>query len=160
MTSWGFNTFQNLMTRDDVIRMLVNVVGRGGNVLLNVGPDRDGIIPPTHVQRLMEVGEWLETNGESIYGTRPGPFQPGDYGVTMHRDKTIYVHVLKWPGDKLKLPAIPAKIVRATALTGGEVSFSQSNDGLDLSVPPANRGGLDTVIALELDRLAGDIPLL
>jgi alpha-L-fucosidase len=157
MTSWGFTTRQNLMTRDAVVRMLVNVVGRGGNVLLNVGPDRDGVIPPTHVQRLAEVGQWLETHGEAIYGTRPGPFQPGDWGVSTHRDKTIYVHVLKWPGEKLKLPALPGKVVRASVLGGGEVSVSQSNEALELSVPPADRSALDTVIALELDRLAETI---
>lgn len=160
MASWGFNNWQNLMKRDDVIRMLVNVVGRGGNVLLNVGPDRDGVIPPTHVQRLMEVGQWLETHGEAIFGTRPGPFQPGDWGVSTHRDKTVYVHVLKWPGEKLKLPAIAAKVLRASVVTGGEANVSQTEDGLELSVPTANRSGLDTVIALELDRPASSLPLV
>jgi alpha-L-fucosidase len=154
MTSWGFNTRQNLMKHDEVIRMLVNVVGRGGNVLLNVGPDRDGVIPPAHVEVLEQVGKWLGKFGDSIYGTRPGPFQPGDYGVSTHRDKTIYVHVLKWPGDQLTLPAIPAKIVRATALTGGEVSISQSETGIKLSLSPATRADIDTVIALDLDQFA------
>jgi alpha-L-fucosidase len=157
MASWGFNNWQNLMTRDAIIRMLVNVVGRGGNMLLNVGPDRDGVIPPTHVQRLKEVGRWLETNGEAIYGTRPGPFQPGDWGVSTHRDKTVYVHVLKWPGEKLKLPALPAKVVRASVVAGGEAKFSQTEDGLELSVPSVNRNDLDTIIALELDRPARPI---
>lgn len=160
MASWGFNNWQNLMTRDAVIRMLVNVVGRGGNVLLNVGPDRDGVIPPTHVQRLREVGQWLETHGEAIYATRPGPFQPGDWGVSTHRDKTVYVHVLKWSGEKLKLPALPAKVMRASVVTGGEASVLQTDDGLELSVPPANRSDLDTIIALELDRPASSLPLV
>lgn len=160
MTSWGFNHWQNLMPREAIIRMLVNVVGRGGNVLLNVGPDRDGVIPPTHVQRLREVGQWLETNGEAIYATRPGPFQPGDWGVSTHRDKTVYVHVLKWPGDKLKLPALPAKVLRASVVTGGEVNVSQTENGLELAVPPAKRSDLDTVIALELDRPASALPLV
>jgi len=160
MASWGFNNWQNLMKRDDMIRMLVNVVGRGGNVLLNVGPDRDGVIPPTHVQRLMEVGQWLETHGEAIYGTRPGPFQPGDWGVSTHRDKTVYVHVLKWPGAKLNLPALPAKVLRASIVTGGEANVSQTADGLELSVPPASRSDLDTVIAFDLDRPASSLPLV
>jgi alpha-L-fucosidase len=160
IASWGFNNWQNLMTRDAIIRMLVNVVGRGGNVLLNVGPDREGVIPPTHAQRLMEVGQWLETHGAAIYGTRPGPFQPGDWGVSTHRDKTVYVHVLKWPGEKLKLPALPAKVMRASVLTGGAVNISQTDDGLELSVPPAHRSDLDTVIALELDRPASSLPLV
>ena len=76
--SWGFNTVQDLMSADEIILMLVNVVDRGGNVLLNVGPDRDGVIPPVHVEYLQKVGTWLEQFGDSIYGTRPGPFQPAE----------------------------------------------------------------------------------
>ena len=107
-----------------------------------------------------EVGQWLETHGEAIYATRPGPFQSGDWGCVPHRDKTVYVHVLKWPGDKLKLPALPAKVLRASVVTGGEVNVSQNENGIELTVPPANRSDLDTVIALELDRSASSLPLV
>jgi hypothetical protein len=72
----------------------------------------------------------------------------------------VYVHVLKWSGAKLNLPAISAKVLRASVLTGGEVSVSQTDDGLELAVPPANRSDLDTVIALELDRPASSLPLV
>jgi len=152
MTSWGFNTRQRLMKPEEVIRMLVNVVGRGGNVLLNVGPDPEGVIPPAHIEVLKKVGAWLDRNGEAIYGTRAGPFEPGDYGVSTHRGATLYVHVLQWPDGKLTLPAIPAKVLRSTVLTGGEVSVSQSDHALDISTPLASQSALDTVIALELDR--------
>ena len=57
------------------------------------------------------MGAWLAKYGESIYGTRGGPFKPGDYGVSTRKGNTIYLHILEWPDDALKLPAIPAKVV-------------------------------------------------
>ena len=128
------------------IQLLVNVVGRDGNLLLNVGPRPDGQIDPPQAERLREIGAWLRRYGESIYATRGGPFLPGDYGVSTHRDRTIYVHVLKWPEGKLLLPAIPAKIVRASVLTGGEVSLTQTDSGIELFVPLAARKEIDTII--------------
>ncbi|WP_395407480.1 hypothetical protein ACHMW6_12870 [Pseudoduganella sp. UC29_106] len=65
--------------------------------------------------------------------------------------------MLKWPGQKLVLPAIPAKIVRATPLTGGKASFAQTSQGIELTVPVASRDAMDTIIALELDSPAGAI---
>ena len=126
----------------------MNVVGRDGNLLLNVGPRPDGQIDPPQVERLREIGAWLAKYGQSIYATRGGPFLPGDYGASTHRDRTIYVHVLKWPGDKLVLPAIPAKVLRAQVLGGGRAGFSQTARGIELSVPPAARSDIDTIVAL------------
>jgi alpha-L-fucosidase len=136
------------------IQLLVNVVGRDGNLLLNVGPRPDGQIDLPQAERLREIGAWLRRYGESIYATRGGPFLPSDYGVSTRRDKTIYVHVLKWPERKLWLPAIPAKIVRASVLTGGEVSLTQTEGGIELFVPLAARKEMDTIIALQLDSSA------
>jgi alpha-L-fucosidase len=69
----------------------------------------------------------------------------------------VYLHVFKWLGDKLILPAIAAKIVRASVLTGGEATFTQTGEGIEISVPPASRSEVDTVIALELDQSAAGI---
>jgi alpha-L-fucosidase len=126
-------------------------------LLLNVGPDPNGRIDASQAERLREIGGWLGKYGESIYATRGGPFLPGDWGGSTHRDSTIYVHVLTWPEDKLILPVIPAKIVHATALTGGEVNVTQSDKGIELSVPPAARNEMDTIIALQLDSSADAI---
>jgi alpha-L-fucosidase len=149
--AWGYQPNKSPKPLKDCIQLLAKVAGRDGNLLLNVGPRPDGQIDPPQVQRLKEIGEWLGKYGESIYATRGGPFLPGDYGASTRRDKTIYVHVLKWPGDKLILPAIPTKIVHASVLTGGEATFAQSEKGLEFSVPSAARNDIDTIVALQLD---------
>jgi alpha-L-fucosidase len=157
--AWGWQPNKPVKPLRDCIQLLAKVAGRDGNLLLNIGMRPDGQIDPPQVQRLREIGEWLAKNGGSIYGTRGGPFLPGDYGASTHRDKTIYLHILKLPGDKIPLPAIPAKIVRASALTGGEAAFTQTEHGIEISVPPDHRSDTDTVIALELDQPASAIPL-
>jgi alpha-L-fucosidase len=155
--AWGYQPNMQPKPLKHYIQLLAKVAGRDGNLLLNVGPRPDGQIDPPQMERLREIGAWLGKYGQSIYATRGGPFLPGEYGVSTHRDKTIYVHVLKWPDDKLILPAIPAKIVSAKTLTGGKASFTQTERGIELSVPLAARSDMDTIIALELDSPASGI---
>jgi alpha-L-fucosidase len=133
------------------IQLLANVAGRDGNLLLNVGPGPDGRIDAAQADRLREIGAWLGKHGDSIYGTRGGPFLPGSWGASTRRGNTIYVHVLNWSGDKLALPAIPAKVVRASVLGGGAAKVEQSARGIEIVVPAAARDGMDTVVALQLD---------
>jgi alpha-L-fucosidase len=141
----------------DCLQTLIRTAGGDGNLLFNVGPMPTGEIEPRQVERLKEVGAWLAKGGPSIYATRGGPFKPGKYGVSTRKGKTVYVHVMSWPGDTLTLPAIPAKIVRSSALTGGKVTVKQTDAGLEVSLPAADRQEIDTVIALELDRPAMEI---
>jgi alpha-L-fucosidase len=155
--AWGYQPNKLPKPLKHYVQLLAGVAGRDGNLLLNVGPRPDGQIDPPQAERLREIGAWLGKYGESIYATRGGPFLPGDYGVSTRRDQTIYVHVLKWPEGKLLLPAIPAKIIRASALTGGQASVTQTDRGIELNVPPAARNEMDTIIALQLDSPANMI---
>ncbi len=164
--------------------MLVRCAAGDGNVLLNVGPRPDGLIDPAQANLLKQIGEWLAKNGESIYGTRGGPWKPTSEGVTTgkdyvrqrkavlqdwkptsevvstRKDKTIYVHILKWPDGAVTLPNIPAKIVSAKILGGGQADVRQTSSGIEISVAPENRDAFDTVVALSLDSPALDIPAL
>src|SRR5262245_620425 len=155
--AWGYQPNLKPRPLKDYIQLLAKTAGRDGNLLLNVGPDPNGRIDAAQAERLREIGAWLGKNGESIYATRGGPFLPGDWGASTHRDKTIYLHVLNWPTAKFVLPAIPAKVVSASALTGGEVSFLQDEKGIEISAPAATRNETDSVIALQLDSLASAI---
>lgn len=142
----------------DVMEMLIRCSGGDGNVLLNVGPEPTGEIAPEQAKLVKEMGAWLAKNGESIYGTRGGPFKPGDYGVSTRKGNTVYIHIADWTEDPLRLPCLPAKIISSRALTGGTVELSQTVNSLTVSVPEQARQPLDTIVALELDKPALDIP--
>jgi len=139
------------------LEMLIAAAGGDGNVLLNVGPRPDGTIDPEQAARLKEMGDWLAQYGQSIYGTRGGPFKPGKWGASTRQGNRIYLHVLTWEGDTFRLPAIPAKVTAARLLRGGSLSFSQTAAGLTLAVPAAERAAIDTVIALDLDMPAMEL---
>ena len=119
--SWGYNAGDhNFKSTKQCLHYLIGSAGRGANLLLNVGPRPDGTIQPEAVERLLAMGKWLEKNGESIYGTRRGPYSPADWGVsTIKGDKTVYLHVLKFPADgKLSLAAPPDGIEGVATLDG------------------------------------------
>lgn len=155
--AWGYQPNQTPKSLKDCIQLLAKVAGRDGNLLLNVGPAPDGQIDPLQVARLREIGAWLEKYGQSIYHTRGGPFMPGSYGASTYCGNIVYLHVLDWTDGKLILPAIAAKIVKASVLTGGEATVSQMDQDIDISLPRSEHSDMDTIIALELDRPAAEL---
>jgi alpha-L-fucosidase len=139
------------------LEMLIRGAGGDGNVLLNVGPRPDGMIDPEQASRLKEIGEWLAKYGESIYGTRGGPWKPTKAVASTRKGNVIYIHILKWTGDSLTLPNLPNKIMRRTLLTAGNLSLTQSTDGIVLAVGPQDRQAIDTLVKLEIDGSAMDL---
>jgi alpha-L-fucosidase len=159
-TQWSWKPGDRIKTVDEVIRILAGCAGGDGNLLLNVGPMPDGRIEPRQVDVLTGVGAWLARHGESIHGTRGGPFKPGRYGASTRRDNKVYLHVFDWPGASIVLPAIQARIVRSSVVGGGRVSVKQTEAGIEVSAPDEGRHSADTVIVLELDRPAAGIPAI
>jgi alpha-L-fucosidase len=147
--AWGYQPNAKIKSRDDVIRLLVGAVGRDGNLLLNVGPRPDGQIEPAQAERLREVGDWLNQYGQSIYATRGGPYLPGDFGVSTYRDRTIYLHILNPTGKTLLLPALPARMLDCSVLTGGKATCTQTDTGVEV-VLDGNPSTVDTIVALNL----------
>jgi alpha-L-fucosidase len=154
---WAWKPNDDMKSRKQCIDTLVMVVGGDGNLLFNVGPMPDGRIEPRQVERLKEMGAWLKEYGQSIYATRGGPFIPGAWGASTHKDNIIYVHILNWPGEKLTLPPIPKKIITSSILTGGTVTVRQTNESIEISVPEAYRQEIDTIIKLDMDGPAEEI---
>lgn len=148
---WSYRPDGRTRTYDECLRMLVDCVTGDGNLLLNVGPLPTGEIDPQQAAVLRHMGAWLEKFGESIYGTRGGPFRNGAWGGATYKGNSIYLHVFKWTGDALNLPALKGKVVNASALTGGKVIFEQTANSLRVSLPSAHREPVPTVIRLELD---------
>ena len=148
---WAWKPNDRIKSRKECLQMLVKVVCGDGNFLLNVGPMPDGRIEPRQVERLKEMGQWLAKYGESIYGTRGGPFPRADWGGTTYKDNIIYLHLLKPELDSVTLPALDKKIVDHRVLTGGTASVKQNNDSIAVSVPKADRQDVDTIVMLKLD---------
>jgi alpha-L-fucosidase len=117
----------------------------------------DGRIEPRQVERLRQMGRWLDRYGRSIYGTRGGPFKPGPWGASTHKGNDVYVHILNWSSEKLTLPAVGKQIVASSNLTGGTVRVSQTAENIEISVPQGNRQEIDTIVKLQLDGPAGDV---
>lgn len=150
-TQWAYKPNDNVKSTKTCIQTLVRCAGGDGNLLLNVGPNPKGEIDAVQVERLTEIGKWLKRYGKSIYGTRGGPYLPSDWGVSTHEGKKIYLHVLEWKSDALKLPVIPGKVVKCYALTGGKPEMIQSADGIQVTMPREKRDSTDTIIVLQLD---------
>ncbi len=158
---WAWKPNDKIKTVQEVVGILARCVGGDGNLLLNVGPMPDGSIEPRQVEVLKSLAAWMKVHGESIHGTRGGPFKPGDYGASTRKGNTIFVHVLKWPqSGPLVLPAIEAKVVGSRILSGGKAKLRQTERGLEIEVPVSARNANDTVVALELDKPASSIPAI
>ena len=148
--SWVFNiTDKKFKSVRELVGYLVRAAGHGANLLLNIGPRPDGTIQPEAVERLRAIGDWLQTYGASIYGTRGGPIPPRAWGATTRRGDTVFVHVLDWVDLTLALPDIGVRVLRASMLKGGaSVPVVQSPAAVTLTLPPARADEPDRVVVL------------
>ncbi|MBM3262554.1 MAG: alpha-L-fucosidase [candidate division Zixibacteria bacterium] len=133
----------------DLIRFLVECIGRDSNFLLNVGPTPQCTIQPEQAERLRGVGAWLKVNGDAVYGARPLPGGKHDWGYAVQQPdtETVYLHVLDWPGTTLKVRLSSGS--SAFFLDGRQPVLVQREDGsLVLSLPETAPDPVDTVIAV------------
>jgi alpha-L-fucosidase len=135
--TWAYNMHdREFKSSQFLIRGLVEVASRGGNFLLNVGPQPDGVIQPEFQERLHAIGEWLSVNGESIYGTTYGPVQGMASIRTTAKDKKIFVHVFDWPSSALDIDGLETKVISAHLLaTGQPLKFRQTEAKLEIELP-------------------------
>ena len=153
---WSWRPDGRTRSAKECVQILVNCACGDGNLLLNVGPMPSGEIAPEQVAVLREIGAWLGNYGESIYGTRGGPYRNGTWGGSTYKDRNIYLHVIDWDKDALLLPPLKSRIVNATVLTGGQAKISQSEKHLRIEVDAHEQDPTDTVIKLELDAEAAN----
>jgi alpha-L-fucosidase len=158
--SWGYKRGDNhWKSTRTLVRNLVDIASKGGNYLLNVGPDAEGKIPEESLKRLAAVGSWMKVNGEAIYGTGPTPFgeEAGRFS-TWRRDREgkrlfipawewrstvkpghLYLIVFKWPRSGVfKIPPFARTITGARLLSdaSAKLTFSQDDKGVKVSGLP------------------------
>ncbi|HOX59070.1 MAG TPA: alpha-L-fucosidase [Candidatus Paceibacterota bacterium] len=174
---WAWKPDDQMKSLAECLETLIRCAGGDGNLLFNVGPMPDGRIEPRQVKRLEEMGTWLRKHGESIYGTRGGPWKPGKSIASTRKGNTIYLHLLGYRGKTVTLTNIPRTIMHSSALTGGTARVSQSGRQISISIdtlpahPPAKGAELllrratdqsapppiDSILKLELDGSAMDL---
>lgn len=152
-TQWAWKPDDELKSLQECVHILVRTAGGDGNLLLNVGPMPDGRIEPRQADRLLEMGAWLKRHGKTIYATRGGPIPPQPWGVTTHRGKIIYVHVLQQGYASIVLPDFPGKIKSAKLFADKKaVAFQQKGAEVVLSLPPAQQEEMDRIIEVKMQR--------
>ncbi|MBC9798204.1 alpha-L-fucosidase [Sinomicrobium weinanense] len=151
--SWGYIAHdKNFKSPRKIIHLLANIASKGGNLMLNVGPDGNGELPPYSVKYLREVGKWLEKNGESIYGTTHGlvPAQP--WGVTTSGPGKLFLHVLNPPSSRntIFVPGIEAEVKRIYILENNTtLKWQDVPGGIDIQLPHEIPDSRNTVLVME-----------
>lgn len=151
-TQWSWKPNDTVKTAGECIKILTQCVTGDGNLLLNVGPMPNGEIEPRQVAVLKQVGAWLKQYGESIYGTRGGPFRNGEWGGATRKGSVVYLHILKWTDGQVVLPKLEARIKKSKVLTGGRVEVKQTKDETLVMAPPGTRPDPHVIVKLELDK--------
>jgi alpha-L-fucosidase len=155
---WGYTSYGAELDRSadyaDFIYSLCRIVGNGGVYLLNVAPRPDGTIPESQVNSIRAIGEWLEVNGESIYGADPSPLKFPPFAITSKPGK-IYLHVKDFEANnQVKLSGLFSKVKKAYGLADpskAPLAFKQENEKLTITLSPNQIQPRVTVVVLEID---------
>ena len=153
--TWGYKSSdQHWKSGEDLLRKLADIASKGGNFLLNVGPTSEGLIPGASVERLAAMGDWMEVNGESIYGTTASPLGEVPWGRCTAKPGKLYLHVFDWPANgKLEVPGLKDHVRKAYLLADkkrAKLPVTRSGDTLVVTVPEKAPDRINTVIVLEI----------
>jgi len=156
---WGWNRHDdNWKSTEDLIRKLSDIASKGGNFLLNIGPRPDGTFPQEAVERLEEIGAWMDVNGEAIHATEASPFGKLPWGrcTVQHSDSgdaTLYLHVFDWPGSReLVVPGLGNGVRGATLLATGErLAARRAGANVFIELPAAAPDPACSVVRLEIE---------
>lgn len=150
---WGYTTGEHWRSAAFLLDMLVEAASKGGNLLLNVGPDGNGAMPPEFIERARAIGDWLDVHGEAIYGSEAGEVcEFITAGRQIRKGNQLYLVIRFWDGSgTLTLAGLGTEVRRAVLLTtGAELTFEQSADYLTLKgLPHVAPTSLFPVIRLE-----------
>ncbi len=159
--TWGFKSYDhNWKSTKELLYLLVDLASKGVNYLLNVGPTAEGVIPDPSVQRLKEIGAWMQVNGEAIYGTQPNPYPYElSWGRITCKSGKLYLHFFEWPTGTFQLKGLKNTVTKAALLADAAqpipvtqtVSDALNEHWLSLEMPATAPDDLVSVVVLELD---------
>ena len=146
-TSYGYSQFERLehySSTKQLIDLLIDKVANGGNLLLNVGPKANGLIPVIMEERLLDMGKWLKVNGEAIYGTkawanRPAKMKENNVFYTQ-KGKNLFVICTAWPKGNLSIPGVKSAGKVTLLGTDVKVNYQTKSPNLVITIPAINPG--------------------
>lgn len=152
--SWGFARWDtDWKSPTELTRNLVDIAGRGGNYLLNVGPDANGRVPAESVTRLGAMGDWLRANGQAVYGAHaPGIVAEPAWGAVSRGGNRLYASVYDWPGagGSLRLDALAPFGVTGARVLGSDQPVDARRDGDVVTITPSGGPTNDVATVVEL----------
>jgi len=160
--TWGYRSWQQHGPAEDKAKEklegLIKVAARGGNYLLNIGPRGDGSVVEFEKDVLLQIGAWLQQNGDAIYGSHANPFDTTfSWGEVTAKNNRIYLHLLQEPAQgTITLPGLSGQIAKVTLLENGQTvkcKISSNAKGQTIVLPGNFKlDGKVKVLALELDK--------
>ena len=154
---WAWKPNDKMKSLQQCLDTLIRTSGGDGNLLFNVGPTPEGLIEQRQVDRLKEMGAWLKLNGETIYGTRGGPWKPAPQFVSTRKQDKIYLHLLKKVSGPVSLTALPVAIKSAKLLHGPAIKTETKDGLLSFEIPDKSWEAIDTIVEITIDGNSMDI---
>jgi alpha-L-fucosidase len=155
--SWAYAWYdENWKTPQEILRRVINTVGRGGTYMLNIGPKGDGTVPERAAQSLRAAGEWIMRYPQVVYGTEASPWQHAlPWGDVARKDNTLYLSVFEWPASgELCLPGLKTPVASARLLKGAaveELTHETAGAWTKFRVPASAPEKLVSVIDVQLE---------
>jgi len=160
-TQWSWKPNDKLKSLKECLQTLVKTASGNGNLLFNIGPMPDGRIEQRQIDCLVQMGAWLKKYGESIYGTRGGPYLPNEAYSSTRKGNKVFVHLFETDKTEIILPALPGvNVQKATLMNGGEVGFKKTDDFYKISLPAVLPDSICNVLVLQINREAIEIPVI